>query len=258
MVGKELRRACIQLEQLAARISTDLNRHARDTAPRIATLYIFAKGWKSYQAGKLLFKSGFWQDAATIGRTVLELGFQARWLKLDLPNRAELLIRHELRDRRKLLRSLERSASTDVRDKAAVSLEELDTLLQATGAGNQAWQNWWSEDGNVYKLAKDMGLAPVYDLLYRPLCWFVHSSPFGADYYLREDGDHTAFDCRPGAPAVKDKGFVEMLLSSLPTGLIEVLAVVDTAYDLGRQSEFDQIERAMRAFFTGNAYITPT
>lgn len=245
-MGRELRRACVQLEQLAARIRTDLNMQAHDTAPRIAALYMFAKAWKSYQAGKLLFKSGFWQDATTIGRTVLELGFQTRWLNLDLPNRAELLIRHELRDRRKLLQGLKISASIDFRDKAAVSLVELDKVLQATGA-DQAWRNWWSEDGNVPKLAEDMGLAPVYDILYRQLCWFVHSSPFGAAYYLREDGDRTAYDCRPAPPAVKDRGFVEILFTSLPIGLNEALAVADSAYNLQRQPEFDDIKRTMDA-----------
>jgi hypothetical protein len=88
-------------------------------------------------------------------------------------------------------------------------------------------------------LARDVGLIPTYDLLYRNLSWFVHSAPFAAAYYLRDEGDRVEFECWPAQPTASDGSFVEVLMMSLPLGLIEALAVTDTAYNLGRQLDFD-------------------
>jgi len=47
-------------------------------------------------------------------------------------------------------------------------------------------------------------------------------------------------------PSSKDKGFAEMLFSSAPTGFIEVLAAVDTIFELGRQSTFDRFAEILK------------
>jgi hypothetical protein len=39
---------------------------------------MFAKGYKSFQAPRMLFSEGFWQDAASIGRAPLELGLSGQ------------------------------------------------------------------------------------------------------------------------------------------------------------------------------------
>jgi hypothetical protein len=93
-----------------------------------------------------------------------------------------------------------------------------------------------------------MGLSPTYDLLYRPLCWFVHSSPFANAYYLREKGEYIIFDCRPARPASKDRAFADMLFSSATIGFLDVLAAVDTVFALGRQSEFDRTGAILRDY----------
>jgi len=113
---------------------------------------------------------------------------------------------------------------------------------------DRSWRNWWSKESNVEKLAKEMGLTPTYDLLYRPLCWFVHSSPFANAYYLREEGDDIVFDCIPHRPPLKDRDFAEMLFSSAPIGLMDVLAAVDTVFALGRQVEFDRVGATLKHY----------
>jgi len=172
------------------------------------------------------------------------LGFQARWLNLDPEKRGSLFLRHELRDRLKLRRSLKSSGSEDVRTKASGFIEK----LASTTDFDRSWRTWWSEESNIERLAKTMGLSAQYDLLYRPLCWFVHSSPFANAYYLREKEKSILFDCQPAEPSMKDRDFAEMLFSSAPIGLVEVLAMVDTVYDLKRQQQFDRIGRTLKSY----------
>ncbi|HVB78328.1 MAG TPA: DUF5677 domain-containing protein [Candidatus Binataceae bacterium] len=236
-MGRGLKKLCREVAKLAGEIEKDLRTRQPETASQAAGLYMFAKGCKSFQASRLLFSEGFWQDAASIGRTLLELGFQARWLNQNPERAGRLFLRHELRDRLKLLRGLKSSASPEIRIKAVAFLEKLNSGSDF----DRSWRNWWSKESNVEKLAKEMDLSPTYDLLYRPLCWFVHSSPFANAYYLREKGEHIVFDCRPDRPSPKDSGFAEMLFSSAPIGFLDVLAAVDTVFVLGRQSEFDRV-----------------
>ena len=238
---KELNR---EVARLAARIERDLKTRQPESASQATGLYMFAKGYKSFQASRFLFQEGFWQDAATIGRTLLELGFQARWLNQNPDSAGRLFLQHEQRDRLKLLRGLGASASEEIKLKAVAYLES----LRPDANFDKSWRNWWSKESNVEKLAKEMGLSPTYDLLYRPLCWFVHSSPFANAYYLHEKGDYITFDCRPARPVAKDRAFADMLFSSATIGFLDVLAAVDTVFTLGRQSEFDRIGVILRNY----------
>ncbi len=237
-----LRKLCREVKLLAADIERDLAGRQPERASQGAGLYMFAKGYKSFQSAELLFRSGLWQDAATIGRTLLELGFQARWLNLDPERRGVLFLRHELRDRVRLLRGLKSSGSEEIRPKAGAFLDRF-----ASGSG-KSWRTWWSQESNIERLAKEMGLSPQYDLLYRPLSWFVHSSPFANAYFLREERGRICFDSQPSQPHSKNQDFAEMLFSSAPLGLLEVMAAVDTVYELKRQKQFDRIGRTLKAY----------
>jgi hypothetical protein len=236
-MDRGLRRLCSEVAKLAAEIERDLKTRQPETASQAAGLYMFAKGYKSFRASRFLFKEGFWQDAASISRTLLELSFQARWLNKNPERAGRLFLQHEMRDRLKLLRGLKSSASAETKVKAVAFLEKLNSATSF----DRSWRNWWSKESNIEKLAKELDLSPMYDLLYRPLCWFVHSSPFANAYYLREEGENIVFDCMPSKPAPKDRGFAEMLFSSAPIGLLDVLAAVDTVFALGRQTEFDRV-----------------
>jgi hypothetical protein len=202
---------------------------------------MFSKGYKSYKAAKLLLKEGFWQDALVITRTVLELGYQARWLNFELENRARLFIQHELRDRRKLLNAFKISASADTQEKAAAAFRELDDLVEQIIGSNKSQRNWWGADSSVEKLAQETDLSS-YNLHYRPLSWFVHSSPVAVAYYLDEDGSEVTFHCDPADPVEKDEETAQWLFHSLPLGLRDVMELADSAYDLKLQPEFDQIQ----------------
>jgi hypothetical protein len=242
-MNKSMRKLSNEVNQLAEGIRKDITSRQPERASQGASLYMFAKGCKSFRASHLLFREGFWQDAAAIGRTVMELGFQARWLNLDPEPRGELFVRHVSRDQFKLLTNLSSSGSKDVQVKASAHIKQIGSAAKIDN-----WRSWWAKDGTIEKLAKDLDLSPMYDLLYRQLCWFVHSAPFGNAYYLREEAGRIVFDSRPSAPASKDKVFAEMLFLSVPIGLFEVLALVDTVYDLKRQAEFDRIKATLDAW----------
>jgi hypothetical protein len=243
-MDRGLKRLCREVATLASKIEKDLKTRQPKTASQAAGLYMFAKGYKSFQASRLLFREGFWQDAASISRTLLELSFQARWLNKNPERAGRLFLQHEMRDRLKLLRGLKSSASAETKVRATAFLEKLNSAPNF----DRSWRNWWSKESNIEKLAKEMGLSPTYDLLYRPLCWFVHSSPFANAYYLREKGEDILFDCIPQRPTAKDRAFAEMLFSSAPIGFMDVLAAVDTVFALGRQSEFNRVGAILKNY----------
>lgn len=243
-MNSDLEELCHEVAQLAAEIEGDLRTRQPETSSQAAGLYMFAKGYKSFQACRLLFSEGFWQDAASVARTLLELGFQARWLNLKPDSAGQLFVRHELRDGRKFLQALKASGSNEIKIKAAASLERLSSADDL----DQSWRSWWSKEGNIEKLTSEMEISPTYDLFYRPLCWFVHSSPFANAYYLREQNGNVDFDCRQGAASPDDGGFAEMLFSAAPVGLLEVLAAADTVFVLGRQHEFDRVGATLKSY----------
>ena len=80
---RELRQLCDQVRQLAEKIRKGLIREVPDTPGKIVALYMFAKGYKSYQVALFLYREGFWQDAASVARTLLRASTSRRggWTK---------------------------------------------------------------------------------------------------------------------------------------------------------------------------------
>jgi Family of unknown function (DUF5677) len=67
-------------------------------------LYWFVKAAKTYDAVLLLWREGYWQDAAALTRTILEVVFQSKYLSEDPEPRAKLFMIHDQRDRLKMLK----------------------------------------------------------------------------------------------------------------------------------------------------------
>jgi hypothetical protein len=236
-IPKELAKICEQVEALADRIGGDLSsRTEQPSGVEAVATYMFVKGYKSYRAARLLFENGYWQDAASLTRTLLELALQAKWFSSDPSQATDLFVTAEMRDRLKLLRNVSRGATDDsdgreIREAA----DSLFRMMSDTTKVDLSWRNWWSDDGNVERLAGEVGMKRVYELQYRQLCWFVHSSPFSINYY------DLALDLGEADPGPKHLEFAELLFSSAPANLMEVLAVTDTIFNLNRQKEFDAI-----------------
>jgi len=244
---RELRTLINKVRRLASEIRVDLGARDPKTAPQVVALFMFAKAYKSYQAAILLFREGFWQDAATISRTLLELGFRARWFSKDPELASELFVTGLRRDRLKLLRTLTVSGDNEVRAEADALLKELRTAENI----DTTWRNWWADESNIEKLAGSINYQRVYNLQYRHLSWFVHSSPIAEKYYVREASPGTLsvlIDCKPDPPSREHREFAETLLSSGAAGMMDVLAMVDTVFELGGQAQFDRLEATFRTY----------
>jgi uncharacterized protein DUF5677 len=239
----ELRQLCDQARQLADKMWKDLSGQAPDTAAKVVALYMFAKGYKSYQAALLLYQEGFWQDAASVARTLLELSFQARWLDKDPDTAGKLFLRGAERDRIKLMKNLRLNGDEETRAEADAVLRELFSSNDI----DASWRNWWGSESNIEKLAKEAGYARVYGLQYRQLCWFVHSSPITIRYYLGDE-EKPLPHCKPSAPPQRHQGLAETFFSAAPGALMDVLAVVDNVFKLNLQTDFDRVRPAFHKF----------
>jgi hypothetical protein len=244
---RELRQLCDQVRQLAEKLRKELKLHVPATPAKLVALYMFAKGYKSYQAALLLFRDGFWQDAASVARTLLELSFQARWLDKVPETAGKLFLRGAERDRIKLMKNLQLNGDEETRAQA-------DAVLRGLLSSNDidaSWRNWWSSESNIEKLANEAGSTRVYGLQYRQLSWFVHSSPITIRYYLGGE-EKPLPDCKPSTPPERDQGLAETFLSAAPGGLMDVLAVVDNVFKLNLQKDFDRVGPAFQRFNEAN------
>ena len=90
---EELKRVCGLVSRLSEKARADLkNRSHQPSLPKGVMLYWFAKGAKTYDATRLLFEEGYWQDAGALSRTILEIVFQSKFLSEDPEAHAELFM----------------------------------------------------------------------------------------------------------------------------------------------------------------------
>lgn len=233
---------CEQLGELAEETLKGLASRKLDSPAKFAAAYMFVKGYKSYQAALLLFRNGFWQDAASIARTVLELAFQSIWLDKDPENAGKLFLSGLDRDQIKEMKNLKLNGDEETRAQADWILQE----LCSNDDFDASWRNWWGKESNIEKLAKEAGCEGAYKLRYRPLSGFIHSLPLYARYFLGNDRD-TMPDCSPCAPAENDARFAELCFSE-SFALQDILAVVDNVFRLNLQEHFDRFAQTRRAY----------
>ncbi len=168
---RALRQLTDEIQELAEKIRKDVSRRAPDSTQQIVILFMLVKAYRSFRAAVILSHEGFWQDAVSLARTILELMFQALWLTRDSVSRALLFLRGEERETRKLLNNLSRHGAREIRGK----VDGLFRELSKTDDFDTAWRNWWSKDGNIEQLARELGHAVelTYQLKYRPMSWFI-------------------------------------------------------------------------------------
>src|SRR5713101_8892147 len=78
-----LSRICSIASSLADEVRRDILSTPADRPALWVLTYWFAKAAKSYDAALLLWKSGYWQDAAMLGRTILEIALQAMYFRKE-------------------------------------------------------------------------------------------------------------------------------------------------------------------------------
>src|SRR5260370_21858866 len=92
---EELQRLLDLVSRLSERARGDLrNLPSKTTLAQGVMLYWFAKGAKTFDAIRLLWQDGYWQDASSLSRTILELMFHSYYLRRDPEAPADLFKSH--------------------------------------------------------------------------------------------------------------------------------------------------------------------
>lgn len=243
---KELLDILNQVQELSEEVRKALGLRTLKAPAQVVGLFMFAKAYKSFRAAVLLFRNGFWQDAATIARTVQELSFQAKWLSKDAEPRARLFVKGIEHGRLRLLNALSKGGG-----ETGIEADALSQALKASEDIEKAWRHWWADESNIEQLAREVDYERVYDLQYRHLSWFVHSAPIAEKYYVSEELAgrvlSISVDCGP-TDSGEHREFAELLMSAGASALADVLAVVDSIFQLERQSDFDRLLDAFKKF----------
>jgi len=117
---RELENVCELVSKLCDKVREDLRNHQTTTTlAQGVMLYWFVKAAKTYDALLLLWREGYWQDAATLARTILEIVFQSKYMSNDPEPRAKLFMVHDERERLKMLKTADKyndPSATDIAD----------------------------------------------------------------------------------------------------------------------------------------------
>lgn len=165
-----------RIYRLADSLRTKLiSEPVRRSNTNTALVFFFARSFKTYQAAITLMQTGFWQDAAVLARVLREADYQVRWLANAGEKMAELFIRDNERNRRRMIRTLAEIAVPEIRAQAA----EIAKNTEADKELDEWWRNWWSKEKkeHIGWLARQVGYTDAHRLEYGWLSAFVHSSP---------------------------------------------------------------------------------
>lgn len=209
-----------------------------------ALIFFFARSLKTYQAAITLVQTGFWQDAAVLARVLREADYQVRWLVKVGDKMAELFIRDNERNRRRIIRTLAEIAVPEIRAQAA----EVAENTEADKELDEWWRNWWSKEKkeHIGWLAKEVGYADAHRLEYGTLSAFVHSSPTLLNYYLRESNkDGVILETRPGI-AAENRSFADAVVWSIFAAFLDICRLFASQMGFDFSNELLEIDKRMQ------------
>jgi hypothetical protein len=235
---------CQLITDLSEKVKRDLrSRNTPTTAAQGVMLYWFAKAAKTYSAIVLLWREGYWQDAAALARTLLEIAFQSKYLSEDPGPRAELFLKHDKRQRVKFLRVADKyndGIDTDIQDH--IHAIEDDTVVK------QRWRNWWGEKQDISRLAELAGLSPAYELQYAFLSIFIHSASPGISSYIYGSGDTVRVDWKANPPAPEKTGVAKTLIAGAATYIMDMISALAIVYGFEYESDLQTAKDAIEEF----------
>ncbi len=209
-----------------------------------ALIFFFARSFKTYQAAITLVQTGFWQDAAVLARVLREADYQARWLVKAGEKMAELFIRDNERNRRRIVRTLAEIAVPEIQAQAAEIAENIESDKEL----DEWWRNWWSKEWkeHIGWLAKEVGYAAAHRLEYGTLSAFVHSSPALLNHYFRKgDNDGVVLETRPGI-APENRSFADAVVWSIFSAFLDVCRLFASQLGFDFSKELSEIDERMQ------------
>jgi uncharacterized protein DUF5677 len=245
-----LSRICSIVSSLAEKVRRDLLSHPADRPVRWVLTYWFAKAAKSYDAAIVLWKNGYWQDAAMLGRTILEIALQAMYFRKEPEKFAAKFFAHETAERNNLFKDMaEYTNSDEIRGE----IQKFFAEQNLDPAAFKRQQNWWGSR-SIWDLVKEIQAQDIYvdakniyRSQYAPLSMLVHGTPFVRRYYVRQQGN-SGFDWRAGAPPPELFEFAATILTSAPTGLLDVIDVLATIWGLDYSEDLSAAREAVIEF----------
>jgi hypothetical protein len=241
-------------ERLLATISEFRPSDSDDFAYKGAMLAFFAKGYRSYQAIRILFNQGLGEDAVSILRTMFDLLLQAVWVHQSPTPRGRSFLLHERVAQYLLYERLKRTgddpAMVNYLESQADDLAQLKAdfdRLKADYAstGNKVrtkgkkprvqqmkvgiHEHWWC--GSVADLARWLGSVyqKQYATLYPVMSGFVHSDVHSFGGFFRKDPEGWLVNCRPSEPT----GLAAAAPMFATSWLLELARALDAAFAAG-------------------------
>ena len=216
----------------------------RPSNTNTALIFFFARSFKTYQAAITLVQTGFWQDAAVLARVLREADYQVRWLVKAGDEMAELFIRDNERNRRRVMRTLAEIAVPEIQAQAAEIAENTEGDKEL----DEWWRNWWSKDRkeHIGWLAKEVGYADAHRLEYSTLSAFVHSSPALLNHYFsKSDNDGVVLETRPGI-ASENRSFADAIVWSIFSAFLDVCRLFASQMGFDFSNELVEIDKRMQ------------
>lgn len=215
-----------------------------DVTYEAAMLFFFCKAYKTYQAVDCLWRTGFYEDAFLLVRTILEVYLQARYMNEAPSAHSKEFVEHDpVRWYKSFLRlpgvgAAQLVAEFEKREdfgEIKRQYEERKPLMRG--------MNWWG--GTIESLAQHLGLPfrQAYAVEYWWQSNLVHSTATALQHYVVESDDGFDLNCHPklGDPTLE--------LRTAPTSatrwLICITEEVSQALSVAIE---DNIQQAKQAF----------
>jgi hypothetical protein len=240
-----LQQVCDIAFVLAHRVRHDLRRYPSDTPAKRVVAYWFSKAAKSFAAAVLLWNQGYWQDAAVLARTILEVSLQSLLFRKEPEKFAPQFFKHAEVQKHRLFADMDKHAEGEIKAGIASYFERLGL----NPSDIEKWKNWWGKDGTIWDLAKEIEARQTYQVQYPALSFLVHGAPSAFSYYVLKTGprEYIDWDWEAGAPSASTYSLAETMFSAAPLSLLDVIAVLGELwgldYDADLQAAREAVER---------------
>jgi Family of unknown function (DUF5677) len=243
MATDEFNEICTLVTNLCEKVRSDLGNHqTNESVSQKVMLYWFAKAAKTYDAVLLLWREGYWQDAAALSRTILEISFQATYLSGDPEPRAALFKSHDEQQRLKMLKTVDK-----YNDPSDTEIADLIKSLTPSPAALEPWHNWWDKNKKIYDLASP-GMEQQYVANYHLLSAFIHSTPVGISFYLFGTGDTVNVDWKANRPAPQRESTAETIIATAGAYMMDIIHVLGEIYGFDYSAELQHAADALKRF----------
>jgi hypothetical protein len=244
-VSPHLKRLCAIASALAEKIRRDLRGARIDNPPKWVITYWFASSAKSFDAAMLLWNCGYWQNAAMIGRSILEVALQAMYFAKDPSLYADRFFAHAEAQKLDLFGRFTEFAEPAMRQE----IEEHFAQIGLDKTKIKKWKNWWGQSHSIWHLVTEISAQNTYNSQYAPLSFLVHGSPAAFIWYIQaEDGQSTKIDWKAREPLADTYSVAELMLSGAPAGFLDVMTVLVQIFGFDHRIDFEAARSALQAY----------